>query len=123
MYVPLVLVLTPSYVLHVICGFIISVQAKLIVLLTTKTLCALNVPERSYLLLLHPLRKLTSGMTNFMSNPPSNIFVTRLATVVVVLTQSLHALSPPGKHSENCHLYSPTVQSKQNLEGMSTTCV
>ena len=71
----------------------------------------------------NPLRKLTSGMTVFMLNPPSNILVIRLVNVVVVLTQSLHELFPRGKHSENCYLFSPTVQSKQNLEGMSSTCV
>ena len=124
-YVTLVLVLPPSYALRVICWFIISVHIKLITLLTTEIVCAVNVPERSYLLLFHTLRKLTLGITNFMLNPPSNILVIRLASVVVVLTQSLHVLFHCGKHfdSKNCYLSSPTVQSEQNLEGMSTTCV
>ena len=102
-HVPLVLVLNPSYVLRVICGFIKSVQLKLIALLATEILCAVNVPERSYLLPLHPLTRLTSGMTNFKSNPLSNILLIRLANVVVVLTQSLHVLPHRGKHSENCN--------------------
>ena len=83
MYVPLVLVFTPFYALHEICGFIISVEVKLIALLTTEILCAINVLVRSYLLLLHPLRKLTSGMTNFMSNPPSDILVIRAGFLTV----------------------------------------
>ena len=57
-------------------------------------------------------------MTNFMPNPTSNILVMRLADVVVVLTQSLHILFYRGKHSENCYLSSPTMQSEQNFEGM-----
>ena len=72
-HVPLVLVLIPSYSLRMICSFIISVQVKLIGLLTPESLCVVNVPERWYLLLLHLLRKETSRMTNFMSNPPSDI--------------------------------------------------
>ena len=82
-----------------------------------------NFPVRLYLLLLEPLRKLTSGMTVFMLNPPSNILEIQLINVVVFLTQPLHILSPCGKHSENCYLFSPTVQSEQMLEGMSSTCV
>ena len=35
----------------------------------------------------------------------------------------LHVLSHRGKHFENCYLSSRTVQSEQNLEGKSTTCV
>ena len=84
---------------------------------------ARNVPVRLYLLLLEPLRKLTSEMTVFMLNPPSNIWEIRLINVVVFLTQPLHILSSCGKHSENCYLFSPTVQSEQMLEGMSSTCV
>ena len=49
------------------------------------------------------LTRLTSGMTNFKSNPLSNILLIRLANVVVVLTQSLHVLPHRGKHSENCN--------------------
>ena len=30
---------------------------------------------------------------------------------------SLHVVSSRGKHSENCYLFSPTVQSEQNLRG------
>ena len=59
----------------------------------------------------------------FMLNPPSNILVIRLVNVVVVLMQSLQVLSPRGKHSENCYLFSTAVQSEQNLEGMSSTRV
>ena len=43
---------------------------------------ARNVPVRLYLLLLEPLRKLTSEMTVFMLNPPSNIWEIRLINVV-----------------------------------------
>ena len=39
-YVPLVLALTLSYALRVICGFIVSVQEELITLLATEILCA-----------------------------------------------------------------------------------
>ena len=63
------------------------------------------------------LKKLTSEMTNFMSNPPSNILVIWLATAVVVLVQSRHVLFHCGKHSENCYLSLPTVQSEQNFYG------
>ena len=64
-YVPLVLVLTPSYVLHVICGFIIRVQEKPITLLTTEILHAINVLERSYLLLLHSSRNINIDNDSF----------------------------------------------------------
>ena len=116
-YVTLVLVLTPCHALHVICRFKISIHAKLIALLTTNLR---NVSVKSYLLLLHPL---TSGMTNLMSNPPSIILAIQLTNVVVVLTQFLQILFHHGKHSENCYLSSPTVQSKQSFHGMSTAYV
>ena len=114
--------LTPADPHRVICGFIIIAQEKLIALLTIEILRAVNVLESLCLLLLHPLRKLTSRMIHFMSNPPSIILVICLANVVVFLTQSLHELSPRGKHFDNCVLSSPVVQSEQNLEGMSSTC-
>ena len=123
LYVPSVLVLTPSHALCMICGFIISVQEKLITLMTTEILHPINVPVILHLLLLHPLSKLTSGMTVFMLNPPSNILVMQVANVVVVLTHSLHVLPLHGKHSKNYYLSSPTMQSEQNLEGSSSTCV
>ena len=115
------LVLTQPYAIHVICGFIVSFQVKLSALLKTEFLCAVNVPVRSYLLLLHPLRKLTTGMTNFKSNPTSKMLVMRLTNVLVVLTQSLYVLLHRGKHSENCYLSSPTMQSEQNFGGMPAT--
>ena len=37
--------------------------------------------------------------------------------------QSIQVLCPRGKYSENCYLFLLTVQSEQNLEGMSSTCV
>ena len=52
----ILLMLTSSYALHEICGFIISVQIKLITLVTTEILCAINVLVRSYLKLLHPVK-------------------------------------------------------------------
>ena len=85
-------------------------------------MCAANVPERASAAITS-LKEVNIGMKNFISNPPSNILMIRLANMVVVLTQSLHVLSPRGKHSENCYLSSPTVQSEQNLEGMSATCI
>ena len=47
-----------------------------------------------------------------MLSPPSNILVIRLVNAVVVLTWSLNLFPPPGKHSEYCYLFSPTVQSE-----------
>ena len=118
----LVLVLTLSFALCVICGFIKSVQLKLITLLT-RNFFAINVLERLYLLLLHTLRKLTSGMTIFLSNSPSNILGIQLANVAVVLMQCLHVQCHDTKHFKSLCLSSPTKQSKQNLEAMSATCV
>ena len=46
-----------------------------------------------------------------------------MANVVVSLMQSLHVSLYCGKHYKNCYLSSPIMQSKQNIEGMSTTCV
>ena len=53
----ILLMLTSSYALHEICRFIISVQIKLITLVTTEILCAINVKVRSYLKLLHPVKQ------------------------------------------------------------------
>ena len=69
------------------------------------------------------IASLNIGMTNLMSNPPSIILAIQLTNVVVVLTQSLQILFHHGKHSENCYLSSPTVQSKQSFHGMSTAYV
>ena len=91
--------------------------------MTREILCAMNFLESSNMLLLYLLKKSTSRMTVFMLNPPSNILVIWLANVVVVLTQSLHVLSPHGKHSKNLLPSSTTLQSKQNVEGMSSTKV
>lgn len=117
-YVPQLLVLTLSYS----CDLWVQnkCSGKTDRFLTAEIMCAVNILERSYLLLLHPYGKLTLRMTSFLSNPSSNILVMRLANVVVVLMQSLHILSHCGKYSENCYLFSPTVQSKQNFAGMST---
>ena len=98
--------LTLTYALHGICGFIKSVQVQLIALLRTEILCTLDIPVRSYLLLMHLLRKLTSGMTNFMLNPPSNILVIQLANVVVILMQFLHVSLYCGKN------YNHAIQTK-----------
>ena len=68
-------------------------------------------------------KEVNMGNDSFYANTTSNILVIRMGNVVVVLTESLHVLSPRGKHSKDCYLSSPTVQSKQNLEGMSSTCV
>ena len=117
-YVPQLLVLTVSYSRDLWVQN--KCSGKTDPFLTTDIICAVNILERSYLLLLHPYGKLTLRMTSFLSNPPSNILVIRLANVVVALVQSLHILPHCGKHSENCYLFLPTVQSKQNFAGMST---
>ena len=99
LYITLVLLLTPFHALWVTCGFMKSVQEQLITLLTTEILCTVSVLERWYLLLLHPLSNITSGMTVLKLNPPSNILVTRLANLFLqsiprIVTYSYQACNP-----------------------------
>ena len=101
MYVPLVLVLPPSYALHVIFGFIISVQVKLMTLLTAEILCHKCFSE-IISAAIASVKEVSIENDKFHVGPTFKYLGDTISHAVAFLVQSLHVLFHSRKHSKNC---------------------